>query len=160
MLNDWGIDYVGQNDARVDDFYHLVVRLLDDGAPIDAVGFQFHLLVGHDTPTVDSIARNMARFRELGLSTHITELDARIAIPVTAAKLREQARLFGVVFRAAVETSAIDDVVMWGVTDRYSWITAGETFPNHTAGVILDERLQPRPAFYAVQSELARDVRE
>jgi endo-1,4-beta-xylanase len=160
MINDWGVDYRGQNRARVDDYYHLVARLLDDGAPIDAVGFQFHLKVGRDTPTVAAIVDNMARYRKLGLSTHITELDIRIPKPVTTEKLREQERLFAIVFRAAVESAVIDDVVMWGFTDRYSWITSGDTFPNDTAGVILDERLQPRPAFYAVQSELARDVRE
>ncbi len=124
------------------------------------MGFQFHLKVGRDTPTVADIVDNLARYRRLGLSTHITELDIRIPKPFTTEKLREQARLFAIVFRAAVESAAIDDVVMGGWTDLYSWITAGETFPDDTAGVILDERLQPRPAFFAVQSELARNVRE
>lgn len=165
MINDYGVDYTGEDEVRgggrrVDDYYDLVMRLLDDGAPIDAVGFQFHLKVGRDRPTVAAIVDNLARYRKLGVSTHITELDVRIPKPVTDEKLREQARVFATVFRAAVETSGIDEVVMWGFTDRYSWITAGETFPDDTAGVIMDEGLQPRPAFQAIRTELSRDVRK
>jgi len=157
ILNDYGADYFGQDGAsgRVDAYFDLVVRLLADGVPIDGVGFQFHLEVGRDTPSIDQISDNMARFQALGLSTHITELDARIRKPVTNAKLLAQARLYETVMRAAIVNRAASDVVLWGFTDRYSWITAGETFPDHAAGVIMDDRMQPRASFHALQKVLA-----
>jgi endo-1,4-beta-xylanase len=159
IINDYGADYFGQDrgsgaGARVDAYYSLVVHLLADGAPIDGVGFQFHLEVGRDRPSVQEIVDNMARYHAIGLSTHITELDARIRKPVTQAKLVEQARLYETVFRAALESAACEDIVLWGFSDRYSWITAGETFPDHAAGTIMDDKLRPRPAFDAVHEAL------
>jgi endo-1,4-beta-xylanase len=159
ILNDYGADYLGQDRAtgagsRVDNYFNLVVRLLDEGTPIDGVGFQFHLEVGRDKPSVAQITDNLARYHALGLSTHITELDARIRKPVTDAKLNEQARLYETVFRAALESEETKDLVMWGFTDRYSWITAGETFPNHDAGVLMDQNFGTRPAFHAVKNAL------
>lgn len=150
MLNDWGADYRGQG-ARVEAYYDLVVRLLSEGAPIDAVGFQFHLLAGHDEPTVADITANLARFRALGLTTHITELDVRIRAPVTPEKLAAQARLYETAFRAAAAGAAAD-IVLWGFTDRYSWIP--ETFPDHPVGTLMDSALQPWPAFEAVRGVL------
>jgi endo-1,4-beta-xylanase len=148
MLNDWGADYRGQG-ARVDAYYDLVVRLLGKGAPIDAVGFQFHLLTGHDQPSVADIAANLARFRALGVSTHITELDVRIRAPVTEEKLAAQAHLYETVFRAAADGA---DIVLWGFTDRYFWIP--ETFPDHPVGTLMDSALNPWPAFEAARGAL------
>ena len=150
MLNDWGADYRGQG-ARVDAYYDLVVRLLAEGAPIDAVGFQFHLLTGHDQRSVSDITANLARFRALGVSTHITELDVRIRAPVTPEKLAAQARLYETVFRAAADGAAAD-IVLWGFTDRYSWIP--ETFPGHPVGTLMDSALKPWPAFEAARGSL------
>jgi GH35 family endo-1,4-beta-xylanase len=48
----------------------------------------------------------------------------------------------------------LEDVVMWGFTDRYSWITAGETFPDHAAGVMFDRDLRPRPSYVLVRRAL------
>jgi len=156
ILNDYGADYFGQDGGggRVDTYYDLVVRLLEDGAPIDGIGFQFHLKAGRDTPRVDQIIDNMARYQGLGLSTHITELDARIQAPVTDAKLSQQAQLYETVTRAAIVNGAVKDIVLWGFTDRYSWITAGETFPDHPVGVIMDDNLRPWPSFHAMGEAL------
>lgn len=155
ILNDYGADYFGQNggDGRVDAYYDLVVRLLEDGAPIDGIGFQFHLKAGRDMPSVDQIAANMARYQALGLTTHITELDVRIEAPVTDAKLTKQAEIYETVMRAAAQSS-VKDVVLWGFTDRYSWITNGQTFPDHPVGTIMDDTLQPHPSFAAMQAAL------
>lgn len=155
ILNDWGADYLGQYGwSRVDDFYHFIIRLLDDGAPIDGVGFQFHLHAGFDQPTVDDIVDNMERYHALGLSTHVSELDVRIMAPLTEEKLATQANLYEIVFAAALN-GAYDDLLLWGFTDRYSWIIENEVlFGDHVVGTLMDENLAPYPSFHAVEELL------
>ncbi len=157
ILNDYGADYLGQHGGsdRVDDYYDLLAYLLAAGAPIDGVGFQFHLSVEYDAPTVAQIADNMARYQALGLSTHITELDVRIPAPVTDAKLRKQEELYETVLHAVIQ-SGVADVTLWGFTDRYSWIVTGETFENYPVGTLLDSELAPHPAFAAVRNLFER----
>ena len=158
ILNEWGADYIGQDYNRYDrvqEYYDLVVHLLEQGTPIDGVGFQFHLEVGLDTPSVSEIVRNFERYRALGLSTHITELDVRIRKPATQGALRRQADLFGTVIRAALESPSTRDVALWGFTDRYSWITSGPSFPDHAAGTILARDLRVYPSFQSIRAELA-----
>jgi hypothetical protein len=46
VLSDGGLEEMGQ--ARPDAFYKLVAKLVKDGAPLDAVGLQTHLLIGVD----------------------------------------------------------------------------------------------------------------
>ena len=159
ILNDWGADYIGQYGwPRVDDFYHLIAQLLDDGAPIDGVGFQFHLHVGFDHPTVDDIVDNMRRYHALGLSTHVTELDVRIKRPLTDDKLATQADLYETVFAAALN-GAYDDILLWGFTDRYSWIIDNDVlFPEHVVGTLMDENLNPYPSFDAIDELLRSGV--
>ena len=171
ILNEWGADYIGQDHDyigelsnrhdRVESYYNLVVHLLEQGTPIDGVGFQFHLDVELDNPGVDSILDNLARYHALGLSTHITELDVRIPEPLTAEKLREQARLYGIVFRAALESTSTRDVMLWDFSDRYSWITRSDGFfPQHAAGTIMDDELRLYPSFQAIRDVLVEARRE
>ena len=157
ILNEWGADYLGQSgNRRVDGFYQFVVQLLEDGAPIDGVGFQFHLAVEFDQPTIDSIVDNMKRYQDLGLSTRVTELDVRIKGPLTDEKLAAQAEIYETVFAAALEGGAYDDIILWGFTDRYSWILDNDVlFPDHVAGTLMDENLDPYPSF-DVLDELLR----
>ena len=43
-------------------------------------------------------------------------------------------------------------LTFWGFTDGRSWIS--ETQPGMGAATLLDETLQPKPAFFAVQRAL------
>ena len=158
IINDWGADFLGQDynkHDRVREYYKLVADLIEQGTPIDGVGFQFHLEPGLDHPSVRAIVENLERFAALGLSTHITELDVRLRKPVTAAKLRQQAALFRTVFRAALESPSTEDVVLWGFTDRYSWITSGPSFPGYGAGTIMSQDLRLYPSFEAIRGQLS-----
>ena len=128
ILNEWGADYLGQEHGptnRPQRYFDLVRELVAQGAPIDGVGFQFHLEAGLSKPTVARIVDNFARYHALGLSTHVTELDVRVRRPITKAKLEEQARLYRTVIEAAMASPSTRDVMLLGFTDRYSWITAG-----------------------------------
>ena len=171
IINEWGADYIGQDHDyigklsnrhnRVESYYKLVVDLLKQGTPIDGVGFQFHLDVGLDSPSVDSILDNLARYHALGLKTYITEMDVRIPKPLTAEKLRDQARVYATVFRAALQSPSTHDVMLWDFTDRYSWITRSDGFfPNHAVGTIMDDELRLHPSFQAIRNVLLEARRE
>ena len=114
-----------------------------------------------DDPSVDAILDNLNRYHALGLSTHITEMDVRIPKPVTAEKLRKQARLYETVFRAALRSPSTKDVMIWDFTDRYSWITSNAGFfPDHAVGTIMDDDLRLYPSFQAIREVLSEARRE
>ena len=163
ILNEWGADYIDQEHGPTDRpgrYYKLAKQLVEQGTPIDGVGFQFHLEVGLSKPTVSKILNHFARFHELGLSTHITELDVRIREPITQDKLEEQARLYRTVIRAALESLSTRDVAFFGFTDRYSWITEGPHYdgsiwPGFTVGTMMDNEFRLYPSFEAVRDVLS-----
>ena len=158
IINDWGADFLGQDynkHDRVREYYKLVTYLIEQGTPIDGVGFQFHLEPGLDYPRSRAVVENFERYAALGLSTHITELDVRLRKPVTAAGLKRQAALFSNVFLAALKSPSTKDVVLWGFTDRYSWITAGTSFRDYGAGTIMSQDLRLYPSFEAIRKRLA-----
>ncbi len=163
ILNEWGADYIDQEHGPTDRpgrYYKVAKHLVGQGTPIDGVGFQFHLEVGLSKPTVSRIVDHFAQFHELGLSTHITELDVRIREPITEDKLQEQARLYRTVIRAALESPSTNDVTLFGFTDRYSWITAGPHYdgsiwPGFTAGTMMDDDFRLYPSFEAVRDVLS-----
>ena len=163
ILNEWGADYLHQESGPTDRpqrYYELVTELLEQGTPIDGIGFQFHLEEGVSKPTVSRIRENFARYHALGLSTHVTELDVRVRKPITKAKLEEQARLYRTVIEAALESPSTRDVMLLGFTDRYSWITAGahydgSVFPDHLVGTLMDNDFRYYPSFLAVREALS-----
>ena len=158
IINEWGADFLGQDynkHNRLREYYKLVKYLIEQGTPIDGVGFQFHLEPGLDYPKSQAIADNFERFAALGLSTHITELDVRVRKPVTERKLKLQAALFSNVFLGALKSPSTEDVVLWGFTDRYSWITAGTSFQGYGAGTIMNGVMRLYPSFEAIRKRLA-----
>jgi len=49
--------------------------------------------------------------------------------------------------QVALATPACQTFMMWGFTDKYSWIPA--QFPGYGAACIYDENYQPKPAYTA-----------
>ena len=151
-MNDARADYLDHTlpwrRARADNFYNYVARLVKEDVPIDAVGFQFHLAIGRDNPTVESIVSNFTRYHDLGLVVYISELDIRIVEPVTPEDLQEQARLYGIVMQAVLESDAVDSILVWGFTDRYSWLSS--RFPGFGAATLFDDQIRPKPAYNTV----------
>ncbi|MFP5363769.1 MAG: endo-1,4-beta-xylanase [Thermoleophilia bacterium] len=146
-LNEIGAEGVNAKSNRL---YEIVRGLRAQGVPIDGVGFQVHANL--DGLPGDFVA-NMRRFRALGLDIAITEADVGIPMPPDESKLRAQARIYEQIVRSCL---AVDcrSLTFWGFTDGRSWIS--ETQAGMGAATLLDEDLQPKPAFAAVQRLLAR----
>lgn len=147
--NDYNIDGLG---AKSDSVYELLRDLKSRGVPVHGIGMQMHLIVG-SLPSTADMASNFARFAALGLKIQITELDIRMPTPATAAALATQAQNYRTVFNLCLQNTACDMVVMWGFTDRASWIPS--TFSGQGAALLFDANFQPKPAYAAVNDILS-----
>jgi endo-1,4-beta-xylanase len=149
--NDGGAEALGQKSQAV---YALIGRLRRQGVPVGGVGLQTHVLTALP-PDTRAMAANMRRLVALGLQVEVTELDAAIAGTPTGAELAEQARLYFSVVRACVTTHGCAGVVMWGFTDRYSWIPRSYPYPGMGSADIYNADFSPKPARAAVARALA-----
>ncbi|MCX5390860.1 endo-1,4-beta-xylanase [Streptomyces sp. NBC_00094] len=146
-LNDYSTDALG---AKSDGMYALVKRLLAQGVPVDGVGFQAHLVLGQVPASLEA---NLRRFAELGVDVAITELDIRMTLPATEAKLAQQKADYGSVLRACLAVTRCAGVTVWGFTDADSWIP--DFFPGQGAATPYDENLAPKPARAGIAEALA-----
>jgi endo-1,4-beta-xylanase len=138
-------------DAKSDAVFQLVKRLKAKGL-VDGVGWQCHLESGWKAG--EAQARNAERLAKLGLEVFITELDFRIALPVTPEKLQAQAESYRSVMRLCLAQPNIKALVLWGFTDKSSWIPL--FVKGAGAALVFDEHYQPKPAYEAIREELSK----
>ncbi|MBN1220146.1 MAG: endo-1,4-beta-xylanase [Anaerolineae bacterium] len=146
-------DYNGEGLGRKSDaIYELVQDLVQRGVPIHGVGLQMHVSVGRH-PLPEKVAANIQRLSALGLKVHITEMDVRIESPTTETDLARQAQIYGEMLHVCLAAPSCEAFVLWGFTDRYSWIP--DVFYGWNDALIFDPSYQPKPAYYALLGELA-----
>jgi endo-1,4-beta-xylanase len=138
-INDYNTDGVN---AKSDAMYDLVSSMLDQGVPIDCVGFQSHMVLGQ---VPGDYQENLQRFADLGLEVIITELDIRMTTPSDDARLAQQGEEFQGVVEACVNVDGCAGVTAWGFSDADSWVPG--VFPGEGAACPYDESYQPKPAF-------------
>lgn len=154
IVNDYGIANINK---KSDALYAWVKGALQRGVPVDGVGFQMHVRADWKFGA-DEFARNMQRFADLGLEIHITEMDVRIEEPVTPEKLEQQANLYGNILRACLNQPSCKVFVMWGVTDRMSWVPW--TFRGFNDALIFDRDFKPKPAYMQIKNTLMKDFHD
>src|SRR5437660_5196263 len=143
FLNDFNIEGVN---AKSTAMLNLVKSLKSQGVPIDGVGFESHFILGQVPP---SLQQNISRFTALGVSVEITELDVRMTLPTTSAKLTQQASDYRTVVNACLAVSGCRAITVWEFTDKYSWVPGA--FSGQGAADLYDQNLQTKPAYTAVQ---------
>jgi endo-1,4-beta-xylanase len=142
FYNDYGIERSG---PKADAVFRMVSDLRQRGAPIDGVGFQAHLTA---QASLAELQAQIDRYRAIGLDVAVTELDVRVPVPATTASLQAQADVYRGVFKACLDATNCDTVVVWGFTDRHSWIPA--FVPGYGAATLYTEDYEPKPAYHAV----------
>lgn len=148
FYNDFLIETVNDKSDRV---YELVRSLLAQGVPIHGVGLQAHL--HFEQPSRIAWRENLARFAELGLEIHLTEIDLAIPEPVTVGKLRKQAIHYRRLVDACLEIEACTAMVLWGPADAYSWVP--RFFRGYDAPLPFGSGLEPKLAYWALHTGLA-----
>ncbi|PWR08711.1 1,4-beta-xylanase [Micromonospora acroterricola] len=148
FINDYGVE--GRT-RKADGLLAMVRDLRRAGVPVDGVGFQSHLQ-WDDRPR--DLVGNLRRFAQLGVSVAITELDVRVELPETPAKLDRQAALYRQVLKACLAVTECVSFTVWGFTDARSWIPGYHE--GYGAACLFDAALVPKPAYAALIDELRR----
>lgn len=150
FYNDYGGEGLGQ---KSDAIYNLVKGMIQRGVPINGVGMEMHVSLG-EYPRPDDVLANMKRLATLGLEVQITEMDVKIqddARPIQA-RLNAEAQIYYNMLSVCLAVKQCTAFVMWGFTDRYSWIPGATGHPD--APLIFDEEYRPKPAFFALVRDL------
>lgn len=148
FYNDYSAEGMGGKSNAV---YKLVKDLLEEDVPIHGVGLQMH--VTHNaSPSAADVKVNIERLGALGMEVHITEMDVRIPLPATESKLTQQADVYQTVMEVCLEAWNCTSFVLWGFTDRYSWIPGW--YEGYGSALIFDEDLAPKFAYEALQNAL------
>lgn len=149
FLNERGIEVPG---LKADAVFNAVSKMKARGVPLTGVGFQMHA----DTvvPTAQQLKAQIARYAAIGVEIAITELDVKLPIPVTAAALADQARVYRDALDACRAAANCHTFVTWGFTDKYSWIP--QFFPGWGDATMLDDTYANKPAYDALNQELGQ----
>jgi len=146
-LNDYNIE--GMN-AKSNAMFSLAQSLLQQGAPLNGIGFESHFIEGQNPSGMQA---NMQRFANLGLDVAITELDDRFTnLPPSNAGLQQQATEFSNTVKACLGVTRCVGVTQWAIGDADSWVPGA--FSGQGAATMFDQSYNPKPAFTAVQTAL------
>ena len=145
FYNDYGGEGLSAKSNRI---YDLLRELIAAGVPIDGVGLQMHVSANNRPPNA-SIASNMRRLADLGLTVHISEMDVRVnGVPgSTQTRLDVQRSAYYDIVKLCVVEPRCEAVTFWGFTDAHTWID-GDT------PLLFDPQYTPKPAYNGVLDAL------
>lgn len=140
-LNDYNLDYSG---PKLDAVIKLARSLRSEGIPIHGIGTQAHLQL--ETDGICNLTKPLAALASTGLEIAITELDIRVALPATRAKLAAQELGYRHAVRACMHTPKCVGVTVWGVDDKDSWVR--REINGMGAALLFDDFYKKKPAYY------------
>jgi endo-1,4-beta-xylanase len=149
--------------VKSDCVYAMVKGMKDRGVPIDGVGMQSHWIVPEAKreawnvpPPMESVAANMKRYADLGLSVQVTEIDVKVGKDAGPAELAAQARVYGDMLRTCLAAANCTAFTSWGVSDKYSWIRSPLQGQPYERPLPFDDDFKPKPAYHAMVDALRR----
>ncbi len=159
VINDYNLEMI---EGKRRGMYELVKGMLSRGVPVDTVGLQMHINI--QNPPISEIEETIELFGKLGLNVIVTEmevsayLDKDFSNPdprreYTAGFLEEQAERYRALFecfRKEAKKGYLKDVVLWGITDRFSWKNNFPSPGRTDAPLLFDREAKPKPAFDAL----------
>ncbi len=144
MLNDT-FGQGGIDKARADEFWALVKRLKDAGAPIDAVGTEMHWEMPQLRPSyLGEFKDFLANARKAGVKVHITEMDVYQGSTNSPDAFAKQKEIFYNVVHTCMLDSNCIGFMTWGIADRYS----------DAKPVLFDDNFNKKPAYDGVLQAL------
>jgi len=152
FLNDYNNSYITHKSTVM---YDKVKKMVENGIPIDGVGFQCHERSEKKAPDLyDKVRSNFERFADLGLEIAITEIDIR----QWDSTLAVQGAVYGTFMQVALDMPAVTTYMIWGVRDQDSWTGADQN------ALLFDNDFDPKPAYDTLKTLLfkkqqATDVR-
>lgn len=156
FYNEYGLYHNDSTDqARRTAVLALLEKLKRDGVPIYGLGIQGHLAMGR--PFSASVFSTFLRqVANLDLKILITELD--IDDRSLTQTISERDRLVGdratQFLTAALSERAVEGVVTWGLSDKYSWLNSS-VYQKRSDGTMnrclpYDDNFQTKPFWYSL----------
>jgi endo-1,4-beta-xylanase len=153
VYNDYGLegDAAGSSKRR-----SAVLKLLSGmksrGVPLHALGMQAHL--SGSSFDSSSLASFMKQVAALGLKIFITELDVtdrNFPVDITT-RDNYVANIYAKFLATVLQQPAVEAVLTWGLSDRYTWLTqfAARGDGQPVRPLPLDSDLKPKPALWAM----------
>lgn len=166
VINEHTSDVWGQGCRATDQYYSYIEANLLKGAPIDAIGMQYHLFYKHEDllertqQILDSseMRRHMDLYANFGKPLQITE----VTVPSyswNAEDEEQQAELIERLYSVWFSHPSVEQIIYWNLVDGYAHVenatveqvaatqgnmTLGE---NYYHGGLLRFDLSPKPAF-------------
>ena len=148
VVNDYALEFVGPRyDARRRIMLDIVRQLQDRNVQIHGVGVQGHLYADRtiDRDALEAFHRTLDR---MGVSLLVTELDVIdwVSDPAPEAQDRTAYRLVSDFLDGVFAWKPPEMVVVWGVSDRHSWVTDVMSRPDGAPSrpLPLDRDLKPK----------------
>lgn len=161
VYNDYGLELDGPwDEARRQRVLRLLRELKQAGAPIHALGIQAHLEPHRAPFNADRFAAFLHEVAALDLKIVISELDVADRAFAGDESSRDQAvaALYGEFLGAALRSPAVNTVITWGLSDRYSWLNytkqARRPDGRPNRGLPLSNALERKPAYAALAQAL------
>jgi endo-1,4-beta-xylanase len=158
FYNDYNIAGEDGSNAKSDAAYSWLKQLLAQGVPISGVGDQGHLDTQFPFPA--AMTDDLKRFARLGLKVAITEADVRTfvnnatdQVPTDKLALMAHPYEYDKMLRACLAVRSCISFTVWGFGDIDSWVPS--TFSGEGYAAIYDVNLQPKPAYFDLQQQLA-----
>jgi endo-1,4-beta-xylanase len=142
-----------------------VLKLLEGfrrrGTPVDTLGVQSHIRLLKDLPVAAVVRESEGPWRRfldrvvaMGYRLKITEFDVndRMAPDDIAVRDRLIADYAGAYLDVMLDYPQLDDVLAWGMADRYSWLTDFDPRADKSIkrGTPYDEAFRPKPLREAI----------
>jgi endo-1,4-beta-xylanase len=158
FYNDYNIGGEDGTNAKSDAAFAFVKQLIAQGVPISGVGDQGHLDLQFGFPT--KLTSDLQRFAGLGLKVAVTEADVRTFVnnatqqtPTNTLAPSAQAAYYDGMMKACLAVRSCISFTVWGFGDADSWVPGAFTGEGDAA--IYDVNLNPKPAYTALQQDLA-----
>jgi endo-1,4-beta-xylanase len=147
----------GVDRETADRFFAFVLRLKQAGLPVDVAGIEMHLNADILNASYnDEFLYFLERARAAGVAVFITEMDVYQGPPGFFENPFEvQKQVFKTIARTCLESSNCTHLIVWGISDRYTWLSRMEA-ENYTdpRPLLFDWQFQPKPAYFGVLEAL------
>lgn len=159
FYNDYNIAGQDGSNAKFQAVHDFFAKLHAEGVPVDGIGEQGHLdtQYGFDAQRFQN---DLQAYGDLGLKTAVTEADVRTfvnnsteQVPTSQLAAFAQPFEFSEMLKGCQLVSQCISFTAWGVYDGDSWIPG--TFSGTGYGLLYDVAMKPKPAYYALQQDLA-----
>lgn len=131
-----------------------VKEWVENGVPIDGIGFQMHIGPPNNIPTADMVRDNMQYYADLGLEVLISEWDINLCGNMVTKQ--QQLQLYHDITEYCVNQPKCVAITFWGINDSESWLNYfnGSLCNGSSSQSLLFNNNQKKDTYYQVLDAL------